>query len=463
MKKILSILMFLAVPAVSWAHNVYICAYPYGSVQVGTNMDLGTYSDSGFSLTQAEAGETVYFGYAPFEGYQYIGMTFMNLSSDDVTELPNGSYSFIMPDDEVKIYIYFDILYVGYTAVNIDEETFPDQNFRNWLLSQSYGSDGIISDQEVPKVVSIIANECGIHDLTGIEHFPELLRLEVSNYNDTPDENKNKIKTLDLSGNPKLNFLSCTGNQLDSLDLTHTPDLKVLLFERNFIKQINLKNTPQLQTLDCGYNQLTELDVSGNPMLDLLLCSGNQLTSLDLTNNTLLTQLVCEDNKLTNIDVSNLTELYFIYCYDNQLTSLDVSSCTNLCILYMWNNRFKGKAMDDFVNLLPYFPCGDLVVINLDSDNEQNIITKEQVAVVNKKGWAVEAIFDGSFVIYDGSEPTVGDVDGDGQVTAADVTSLYDFLLNNDTGNLVYGDVDGDGYITSSDITAIYNILLGCE
>ncbi|MBR6489565.1 MAG: dockerin type I repeat-containing protein, partial [Muribaculaceae bacterium] len=53
-----------------------------------------------------------------------------------------------------------------------------------------------------------------------------------------------------------------------------------------------------------------------------------------------------------------------------------------------------------------------------------------------------------------------GDVDGDGKVTAADVTALYNFLLNGDI-SLVNGDVDGDGSITSSDVTAVYNILLG--
>jgi hypothetical protein len=54
-----------------------------------------------------------------------------------------------------------------------------------------------------------------------------------------------------------------------------------------------------------------------------------------------------------------------------------------------------------------------------------------------------------------------GDVNGDGNVTAADVTALYDYLLNNDTSSLANGDQDGDGIITAGDITAVYNILLG--
>ena len=54
-----------------------------------------------------------------------------------------------------------------------------------------------------------------------------------------------------------------------------------------------------------------------------------------------------------------------------------------------------------------------------------------------------------------------GDVNGDGDVTSADVTALYNYLLNGDETYLSTSDVDGDGNITSGDITFIYNILLG--
>ncbi len=53
-----------------------------------------------------------------------------------------------------------------------------------------------------------------------------------------------------------------------------------------------------------------------------------------------------------------------------------------------------------------------------------------------------------------------GDVNGDGQVTAADVTALYDVLLNNDYSHIVNGDQTGDGDITAADVTAVYTILL---
>ena len=70
------------------------------------------------------------------------------------------------------------------------------------------------------------------------------------------------------------------------------------------------------------------------------------------------------------------------------------------------------------------------------------------------------------FTIYHNGELTPviekpGDVNCDGSVTSADVTALYNFLLNNDETFYDSSDVNGDGHITSADITSIYNIILG--
>ena len=54
-----------------------------------------------------------------------------------------------------------------------------------------------------------------------------------------------------------------------------------------------------------------------------------------------------------------------------------------------------------------------------------------------------------------------GDVNGDGEVTASDVTALYTFLLAGDMSEIVNGDQDGDGDITTHDVTTVYEILLG--
>ena len=55
------------------------------------------------------------------------------------------------------------------------------------------------------------------------------------------------------------------------------------------------------------------------------------------------------------------------------------------------------------------------------------------------------------------------DVNRDGVVTSADITAIYNFMLNNDMTYYSSCDVNGDGNITSADVTTLYNYLLNGE
>jgi len=66
-----------------------------------------------------------------------------------------------------------------------------------------------------------------------------------------------------------------------------------------------------------------------------------------------------------------------------------------------------------------------------------------------------------AFASSGGSQTVNGDVNGDGVVTAADLTELYNYLLNSDMTYYNSLDVNGDGNITAADVTAVYDILLG--
>ncbi len=75
---------------------------------------------------------------------------------------------------------------------------------------------------------------------------------------------------------------------------------------------------------------------------------------------------------------------------------------------------------------------------------------------------SVNLIIDNVTIHYfDNDAPMPGDVNGDHQVTAADITALYDYLLNNASTHLINGDQDKNGSITAADVTAVYSILLG--
>lgn len=93
-------------------------------------------------------------------------------------------------------------------GITINETTFPDANFRNYVLSQTYGSDGILTAEEIAEVTAINVNEKEIADLTGIEHFTALKYLYCYN---------NSLTSLDVSNNPALTYLLCSDNSLTAL------------------------------------------------------------------------------------------------------------------------------------------------------------------------------------------------------------------------------------------------------
>lgn len=60
-----------------------------------------------------------------------------------------------------------------------------------------------------------------------------------------------------------------------------------------------------------------------------------------------------------------------------------------------------------------------------------------------------------------GDDPVVGDVDGDGKVSIADVSALIDILLNGDTIDTPSpADVDQDGNVNIADVSALIDRLL---
>jgi M6 family metalloprotease-like protein len=85
---------------------------------------------------------------------------------------------------------------------------------------------------------------------------------------------------------------------------------------------------------------------------------------------------------------------------------------------------------------------------------------------INCSAGSTKACYVDDFTIYnsgaiDASIP--GDVNGDGVCNSADVTALYQFILNNDDSKIVNGDQNGDDTINSADVTAVYKIILGGE
>ncbi len=310
------------------------------------------------------------------------------------------------------------------TGIPINSTTFPDENFRNWVLSQDYGQDGVLTEAEIAGVTLIGVFGYNIADLKGIEYFTALTGLFCGG---------NQLTSLNVSQNAALAHLDCNYNQLTSLDVS--------------------KNTA-LTELQCYSNQLTSLDVSKNTALTGLYCYNNQLTSFDVSKNTALTWLVCFNNQLTSLDVSKNTALTQLGCGSNQLTSLDVSKNTALTYLACSNNQINETEMGNLVESLPA-NNGVFYVKRLNYAGEQNVITTAQVAAAKAKGWTVLA-FDssvgdyGDYVEYDGDEPTMEPID------------TADFGSDIDEGTDLDGNVVGDILYNISSGDGSYNVAEGC-
>ena len=264
--------------------------------------------------------------------------------------------------------------------IAINEESFPDENFRAFLISQSYGKDEIITEEEIKNVDRIDVSKKTITTLKGIEHFTELTDLDCSGNNLTNlDVSKNtalktlkcynnQLTILDVSGCTTLTRFECHDNQLTSLDVSGCTALTRLFCNNNQLTSLDLSGCAALTNLSYYNNPLTSLDVSGCTALTNLSYYNNHLTSLDVSGCTALTKLVCYDNQLTSLNVSGCTNLTRLECGGNQLTSLDVSTNTALTYLTCYSNRLTSLDLSE-CKALTILDCGGNQLTSLDVSN----------------------------------------------------------------------------------------------
>lgn len=209
------------------------------------------------------------------------------------------------------------------TSLPINEDNFPDPNFRNYIKTYKAGGRDVLTVEEQRKVETIEVEGKNISSLRGIEAFPNLTELKCGN---------NSIQKLDLRQNPKLKTLKCNKNQLTQLDLSKNPDIDYLNCSENQLEQLDVSHLKDLVMLNCSHNDLEQLDVRNSKFLETLYCSSNRLTELDA-------------------DVAHKSRLVSVECQNNQLTALDVSSSPNLTTLVLKNNHLTSLNLDNNPNL----------------------------------------------------------------------------------------------------------------
>ena len=322
--------------------------------------------------------------------------------------------------------------------VKINETNFPDTNFRNWVLSQDYGADGVLTDEELKNITDLDVRRLEIHDLKGIEYFTALKVLNcitnkltaldlshntaleklecVGNRLTTINlrENKklrylscsgsnpgNQLTTLDVSGCTELDTLACSGNPLTTLDVSMNTKLISLECYSNQLSTLDLSKNTALRRIHCNNNQLRTLDVSKNTALTMLQCSSNLLTTLDVTKNSAMTSLSCTDNKLITLYMSNNKSLESITCFRNQLTSLDASGCSALKTLNCTDNQLTTLDLSG-CSALEELGCNDNQLSTLDL-SENTALTKLSCYHNQIKGAGMDALVESLPTVSGGS------------------------------------------------------------
>ena len=323
------------------------------------------------------------------------------------------------------------------TAINATN--FPDTNFRNWVLAQSYGKDGALTESEINEIKAIIVENQSISNLKGVEYFTELKSLTCSN---------NQLTTIDLSKNKALRTVTCYGNKIRGSGadnfISNLPQLNpnegILLFYMNEVAGGNFMTTEQvsnaiqkgwkvkesndgvfwgydfsggyainttnfpdetfrayvssnIDTDNDGYLSQKEIgsvtsielrskniaSVKGVELftqLQKLDLFNNKLKELDVSKNTALTQLWCDFNDLTSLNVSKNTALTGLLCTQNQLNTLDVSKNTALTHLYCEFNKLTSLDVSHNTELKCLECCGNnLTTLDVSNNTKLELLS----------------------------------------------------------------------------------------
>ena len=252
------------------------------------------------------------------------------------------------------------------SAIPINEETFPDPVFREYVL-KIVGSS-VLTEEKAQQIEVLDVSDDNIKEVLGKRApITSLMGIRYLRYvKDLNCSGQELKKTLNLEQNSRVEKLNCSGNQLTDLWFHKGSLLRYLDCSVNQFTALNLSKNPELTELYCSNNKLTSLDLSANTKLQQINASSNKLTALDVRQLPELTHLyLWANHDLKSIDVSKNTKLEFLSVSHCKLTSLDVSHNRKLVELFVYNNQLT--ALDVRSNyLLKNLGCYENQITALD-------------------------------------------------------------------------------------------------
>ncbi len=312
--------------------------------------------------------------------------------------------------------------------VPFDPQFFPDDNFRKYVSDNiDTNGNGLLDDDERLSVESIDVEGQAITDLSGIEYFVNLSKLNCSD---------NRIKELRLNL-PRLYVLLCHDNPISQLSIGACLDLKDFLqeypltingnkktsshsfsglnyqfsvdstvnvdviggievskqnFPDSYFREYITQNHDKDHDLVLSAEEISNLhfinfnivppeyDFMGAfpvqkveslegieflSFLESLNCNGTSIKSLDISRNYNLKYLYCTYRHLTALDISRNKLLRILDCGGNELTSLDLSNNSELSSLICSKNLLTELDLSNCPKL-DYLICSGNDIPELD-------------------------------------------------------------------------------------------------
>ncbi len=315
--------------------------------------------------------------------------------------------------------------------VAIDAQHFPDEAFRNHILSDlDYNNDGYLSKEEAYSATGMYLGG-STKDVTGIEYFGNIETLECL---------WQGLEKLDVSRNTKLKKINVTGNKLTSLDISKNTALTELYCYSNLLTELDVSNNTALTRLNCGGNQIEELNLSANSDLVDLYCWRNKLKNLNLSNNKELQDLSCGENLIEGLDISQNTKLMYLYCWENKLSELSLKTNTLLEVVECEDNQLSELVLDANTKLI-FLDCSknNLTRLDLSSNTRLTDLKHDQnVEVIRCVEISKDVFPDDIFRSY----VSEFDTDNNGSFSVAELEAVKDI------------DVSGTNVVTLTGIEA---------
>lgn len=333
---------------------------------------------------------------------------------------------------KIKLILYFIVFT---TLCNAQTVNIPDANFKNALLNMpcvdadlngthesdaDLNNDSQIDASEAASIQYLNISGKEISDLTGIQSFTNLKKLDCSHNTISNMTINNSLQSLNASFNTIHDFtlqfnsiissINISNNLLSDLTIYSCSSLNTLVYNENpsltnlmiantnitnlniadflnltsincnynpnsdgvKLNSVIVSNLPMATSIMCGNNNLTTLDIKGFPNLNYIGCYNNNLSSLNLEDLPSLVQIYCPNNSIESLNTSTLSNLFEINCSSNQITSLDLSNLKKLRSVDCSHNLISSISVNNSI-LLTNFNCSYNQILTINASGLSNL------------------------------------------------------------------------------------------